>query len=85
MTPAKPFRPREISVLNACYKAHERVDGGNYLTSGRQETAAAKRLIDRGMLTLAKEQMPMLRNSIVVYLTQENWDAVRDASKEVQP
>lgn len=75
------FRPRELSVLNACYQAHALVPGGNYLTSGRQQTAAARRLIERKMLSLAESQpVPLLPDCIVVYLTQENWDTARAAA-----
>lgn len=73
------FGPREIGVLNACYHACTLVPNRHYLTSGIQQTAAAKRLIERGMLTLAEEQMPMLGGLIVVFLTDENWAAVQAA------
>lgn len=75
-----PFRSREIGVLNACYWAHSVVPNGHYLTSGRQQSAAARRLIERGMLTLADQQpAPTLPDCIVVYLTQENWAVVQSA------
>lgn len=76
------FTDRETSVLAACFRSHQLVPGGNYLTSGRQQTAAARRLIEREMLTLADSQpVPPFPDSVVVFLTQENWDAVRAASQ----
>lgn len=77
------LRPREIGVLKDCLYARTIVPNGQYLTSGRQQTAAAERLIERGMLTKAAEQpAPTLPGHIVVYLTQENWDAVHKAAEK---
>lgn len=75
------LKPREISVLGYCLRARTVVPNGLYLTSGRQQTAAANRLIERGMLTKVDSQpVPPLPDSIVVYLTEENWKAVQDAA-----
>lgn len=77
------LRSREIGVLQACLHARTLVPNGHYLTSGRQQTAAANRLIERGMLTKAEQQLtPPMPDSIVVYLTQENWDAVGAQARE---
>lgn len=76
------LKPREIGVLRNCLHARTLVSNGHYLTSGRQQTAAANRLIERGMLTKADDQpVPPLPDSVVVYLTEENWKAVGDAAR----
>lgn len=72
------LRSREISVLRNCLHALSLVPGGHYLTSGRQQTAAAERLVERGMLSMAVDQpVPIMRDCVVVFLTDKNWQAVR--------
>jgi hypothetical protein len=76
------LRPREQGVLRDCIHARRLVENGHYLTSGRQQTAAAHRLVEKGMLTKAEAQpAPTLPDSIVVFLTPENWQAVQDAAE----
>lgn len=79
------LKPREIGVLRWCLQAREIVPNGHYLTSGTQQTAAANRLIDRGLLTKADDQpFPPLPDTVVVYLTQENWAGVHDLAHKMK-
>lgn len=73
---------RESSVIMAAhYARNSSPDGhGHFLASGKQSYHAAIRLIDRGFLTKGEKQVGM-PESIVVYLSDDNWKAVGDAAR----
>lgn len=74
---------RESSVIMAAhYARNSSPDGhGHFLASGKQSYHAAMRLIDRGFLTKGENQVGGMPESIVVYLSDDNWKAVGKAAR----
>ena len=76
---ALSLRPRELQVLHWAREAWDLVPNGHALLSNN-DVKSAERLIFRGFLTKAPDQLkPPL--GIVVVLTPENFEAIAEAAE----